>query len=86
MEIKNKGNKSGLPKKRTVIPGMAPEGTIPGLVPKGTIPDMVPKGQDPPDMGNESDIPTNAPLERSNKDPEVRRRDVAADKKFRRII
>jgi len=71
---------------RRTIPDMAPEGTIPGMAPKGTIPDMVPKGQDPPDMGTEADIPKNKTLEVSNKDPEVRRKDVAPDKRFRRVI
>jgi len=58
------------------IPGMAPKGTIPGMAPKGTI----------PDMGTEADIPKNATLELSNKDPQVRRKDVAPDKPFRRIV
>ena len=64
---------------------MATKRDIPG-VKRHTILGLVPKGQDPPDMGDESDIPKNATLERSNKDPQVRRRDVAPDKPFRRIV
>ena len=68
------------------IPGVKIRHTIPGMAPEGTIPGLVPKGQDPPDMGTEADIPKNKTLEGANQDPQVWRRDVNPDKKFRRII